>query len=286
MPQILPIEELRTALSATYSRSVLNQSRVLRQANIDSFKCINRVGLKYSELEHRILLYTTLYGEKIYIQMPGKESVNTVQMPLDFRPKLESANGIIMQDASFGLIWDILDGIGRQHREHLSLVASIFFRMGYMYDYKQTKACYECSALSLEGEIVREIRQAEPVELCWYHIDLSDDIWYSMNNYLGEVVVSDGFRISFEAFIKFVDMLVQNEDCKFNYKSIDLQEEPDYKLRIGRTTTCDANLLILFYLKGSYKISSLLNGFQKARGVPTINKEDYPKVTDGLVSNI
>lgn len=285
MPKIMSIAELRNSLCVSYSQEVLSRSRLLRQENIEAFLSIDRGGLRYESLEHRILLYTSLQGEKVYIQLPGKESVesNRNPMPKDFRPKLECVDGSMMQDASFGYIWDILDEIGRQHRDYLSIVATVFFHMGYMYNYTQTSGCYECSALLYDDEVY-EIRKIDPIEIRWNHIDFSDDVWHSLNNYLGDISVPSGQTISFESFIKFVDLLLQNEDCKYYYKNVVQGNKPSYNLKSGRTSTCDANLLVLHYLKGEGKISRLLDSFQKTRGVPSFNKSEYPLVTDGIVS--
>lgn len=286
MPQILPVPELKAALSAIYSREVLNQAKTLRRANIDAFLAINRDGLQYASLEHRILLYTTLCGEKIYIQLPGKESAesNSNPMPKDFRPKLQCTNGFMMQDASFGFIWDILEEIGKQHRDYLSLVAALFFRMGYMFDYMNSHNRYECSALRINSDNIEDIRQIEPIDLNWNSIELSDNIWFSLNNYIGNIPISEGQSISFEALIKFFDLLLQNEDCKYYYRNAIQNNNRNYTLKNGRTSTCDANLLVLYYLEGHCGISMILNKFQKARGVPTFRKSDYHIVTDGIVT--
>ena len=283
MLNILPEAELKDALSATYSRETLNNSKILRRANIDAFLGIDRNGLSYASLEHRVQLYATLSGEKIYIQFPGKESTNTVRMPFDFRPKLRCSGGIMMQDATFGFIWDILDGIGRKRNEFLSYVAAMFFRMGYMYEYIKTNDSYDCVALEIDGDSVIEFNHAT-IPLNWYHLDISDDVWNSLNNYIGEVQISDSQRISFEAFTKFVDLLIQNEDCKYYYRNTVVSGNENYNLKSGRTSTCDANLLIIDYLRGHSRISSLLNSFQKSRGVPQFRKKDYPIVTDGIVT--
>ena len=285
MPQILPIPELKSTLSATYSLDVLSHSRGRRIMNIQSFLSINREGLRYASLEHRILLYSTIQGERIYIQLPGKESSenNRNPMPMDFRPKLQCANGDIMQDASFGFIWDILDAIGRQHRDYLSIIAALFFRMGYLYEYEFVCDNCECSALRIHDENIEEDTRIESIDLSWLYLGLSDDIWFSLNNYIGEIPLPNNQSISFEAFIKFVDLLLQNEDCKYYYRNVIQGNNPSYNLRNGRTSTCDANLLILFYLQGHCRISTILNSFQKSRGVPPFRKSDYHLVTDGIV---
>ena len=247
MPQVLPINDLRSVLKATYSRETLRKSKELRKINIEKFFIIDRNGLEYALKECRTQMYSTLLGEKIYIQYPGKESSKNYRnpMPKDFRPKLQCADGSMMKDATFGFIWDILDEIGKQHREYLSLVAAVFFRMGYMYNYVLASDLWECSTLYMDNHGINKIENNQLLNLSWYQIDFSDDVWHSLNNYIGSISTADNQVISFEAFIKFVDLLLQNEDCKYYFKNIIQGENLKYNLKSGRTSTCDANLLVI-----------------------------------------
>lgn len=285
MPQVLPIPDLKSALSAIYKRATLTRSKELRLYNIIAFSNIKRSGLVYAKLENRIQLYETLRGEKVFIQLPGKESAmsNRHPMPLDFRPKLQCVDGLFMQDASFGFIWDIFEEIGKQHKDYLSLVASLIFRMGYMYDYVYKAEKCARSGLLISGDNTENAGDIGSLDMSWYSLNLSEDIWYSLNNYIGDIQISDNQQISFEAFIKFIDLLLQNEDCKYHYRNMTQGLNKNYNLNSGRTSTCDANLLILYYLEGHCGISTLLDSFQKARGVPTFRKSAYGIVTDGIV---
>ena len=115
MARLLNTEELQEELSFGYSKvDVLPESKRLRKYNVEAFNSLSREKLEYNKRERRLLLYTTLLGEKIYIQYPGKESdADRKQvMPLDFRPELQKADGEFIPDISFGDIWDILDKIG------------------------------------------------------------------------------------------------------------------------------------------------------------------------------
>jgi len=284
MPNVLTEANLRKELSAIYSGDVLKRSKVLRRANIDSFLEINREGLKYDLLEHRILLYKTLCGEKIHIQLPGKESSESRKKPMkkDFRPKLECSDGRFMPDASFELIWQTLYEKGVERKYVLDIVAAMFFRVGYMYEYPQTTENYKCDAIRIDGRINDIIPQSD-VLLTWYFLDLDNAVWESLNDRVGKMKISEGLEVSFEAFIKFVDLLVQNEDCKYFCKKVLDAEKKDYSLKNGRTATCDANLVMLDYLSGRITFSSLVNRFQRSRGVPSFKKSDYPKVTNEII---
>lgn len=286
MPRLLTNEELKDKLKMEYSSgTVLRESLEKRRDNIQSFLQITRDNLEYDKKERRICLYSTLQNENIYIQFPGKESVNNPQMPKDFRPKLQMRNGEFMQDASFGFIWDLLDEIGREHRAYLSYVAALFLRIGYMHEYAWERNEYECTDLEIEDGNIEEIpHPAEKIE--WYHLDLDEDIWYTLNDRIGNIAVAENQTISFEAFIKFVDLLFQNEDCKYYYKNVIINGDENYRYQNGRLNSSAANLLILNYFEGNETISNLLNSFQKSRGVASFRKADYDVVTDGIVINI
>lgn len=110
--------------------------------------------------------------------------------------------------------------------------------------------------------------------------------WYTLNDKMGWINLGNNQVISFEGFIKLVDLLFQNEDCKYYYKNIVIDKKDKYKLSSGRTNSSAANLFILNYLEGNVKLSKLLDAFQKSRGVPMIKKSDYSVVTDKIVINV
>lgn len=283
MPNILSKSELTRRLEVVYDRNVTNkESRTVRKHNIDSFNSIMRGNLKYNKLERRMLLYTTLKREKIYIQYPGKESVGKKSKPFDFRPKIVLENGKMLQDIDFGVIWDVLEQIKEKHKDYLYLVANLFYRMSYMVNYEH----YNKSYLVEEFEINNNISHTAEEKLDWYGISFEEDIWFTLNEYIGEVSLDGKELISFEGFIKYIDLLFQNEDCKYYYKNIFLDRKDNYTLSSGRNTSGAANLFILKYLEGNMRLSVLLNQFQKARGVPQIAKRDYSLVTKGSVLSV
>ena len=150
MAKLLSNEELIAVLKADYSAKTINKESLLRrQWNIDTFNTLERKQLKYDKLEKRIMLYKTMEGEEVYIQYPGKESTENPKMPLDFRPKVKLKTGEYAIDLSFGAIWDILDDISRNHNAYLKYVAALFFRMGYMHEYKKIKMSYDCEIVKI-----------------------------------------------------------------------------------------------------------------------------------------
>lgn len=286
MAKILSNDELVKFLLADYSAKTINKESLLkRQWNIDAFNALDRKQMKYGKQEKRMLLYKTLEGEEVYIQYPGKESVENTKMPLDFRPEVKLKSGEYAIDLSFGAIWDILDEISNSHNAYLKYVATLFFRMGYMHEYAKIKENYDCEIVKIKGTEER-IEGKEQISLEWYAIQLEDDVWYTLNDKIGWIKLGNGQEISFEGFIKLVDLLFQNEDCKYYYKNVVIEKKDNYKLTNGRTNSSAANLFILNYLEGNVKLSKLLDAFQKSRGVPGIKKSDYSLVTDKIVINV
>lgn len=286
MAKILSNDELIKALEADYSSRATNKTSIeMRKWNIDAFNGLDRSNLEYGKLEKRMLLYKTIENESIYIQFPGKESVEKNEMPLDFRPKVKLKSGDYAIDLSFGAIWDILDDISKGHKAYLKYVAALFYRLGYMHDYKKIKSQYLCEGLEINNSDI-EICTCESVDFEWYCLDLNEDVWYTLNDRIGWIDLGNEQQISFEGFIKLVDLLFQNEDCKYFYKNVVIEKKDDYKYGNGRNNSSAANLLILNYLEGNVRLSNLLNKFQKSRGVPRLNKSDYSIVTDNIVINI
>lgn len=280
--------ELRERLKIEYNKKdVLKESKRKRKKNIASFLGISRDSLKYGVKEKRILLYETLKGEKIYIQYPGKESTNKEPRPLDFRPELETVNGTFMQNITFGYIWDILDEIGRTHNGYLCLIAALIIKEEYMYDYQMCNEQYESYIVDYENN---KVSKDSPLTLEWYKLNLDDDVWFTLNDKVGDIKINNNEVISLEAFIKFIDLLFQNEDCKYYYinkvEKGKVSTIDEYDLKNGRNSSGDANLAILSYLQKKKKLSDLLNEFQKGRGVTSYRKSDYSIVTDDIVVNL
>lgn len=288
MPKLLANTELRERLKIEYNKKdVLKESKRKRKKNIASFLSISRDSLKYGVKEKRIMLYETLKGEKIYIQYPGKESTNKEPRPLDFRPELETVNGTFMQNITFGYIWDILDEIGRTHNGYLCLIAALIIKEEYMYDYQMCNEQYESYIVDYENN---KVSKDSPLTLEWYKLNLDDDVWFTLNDKVGDIKINNNEVISLEAFIKFIDLLFQNEDCKYYYinkvEKGKVSTIDGYDLKNGRNSSGDANLAILSYLQKKKKLSDLLNEFQKGRGVTSYRKSDYSIVTDDIVVNL
>ncbi len=287
MGSLLSTSQLKEELKSDYKPRQTNREALeKRKHNIKAFNEINREGLEYNKLEKRILLYETMNNEKVFVQLPGKESIENPVMPLDFRPKVQLQNGEFALDLSFGAIWDVLDQIGKKLKGYLSYIAAIFFKLGYMHDYCHINDEFRAFEVQIvDGKEIEEI-EVKKEKLDWYCLNISEDVWYTLNDVIGMIDLGNGQNVSFEGFIKLVDLLFQNEDCKYYYKNVIIKGDSNYKYVNGRNNSSGANLLILNYLEGNVKISKLLDAFQKSRGVPQIKKGDYSIVTEKMVINI
>lgn len=278
MATLIKEDEIRKRLSFYYNRLVLNDSKSKRLFNIESFNEIDRTSLFYEKMEKRLLLYNSLLNERIYIQYPGKESVDDVPKPLDFRPELLMESGKRIKTASFGDIWDVLDYISKSHKAYLAVLASVFLKIGYMHGYIKENEYYLCETIDESGSVVAKSKE----KLGWYKLGIDNDIWYTLNDRIGMIPLADG-EVSIEAFFKYVDLLFQNEDCKYFYKNTVIKPKVNYSLESGRNSSSDTNLFIINYLKGDEKMSSLVNSMSKGRGIATFTKSNYEVVTDGIV---
>lgn len=288
MPRILSSSELREALTYSYSKDVLTESRTKRLKNIISFNNIPRDGLCFNSIERQLILHESQHGEEISIQFPGKESNQREPMPFDFRPKVRLANGEMMEDFTFGQIWDIFEIIGNKYRDFLSYVSAIVYDMGYMHKYKLVESSYQYKDIYIDEGGFEKVKDTGFISLEWYQLSFSEDVWHTLDDKIGLIELATGETVSLEAFLFMVDLLFQNEDCKYYYRKAILGRDTTYKNKLnnGRNSSSHSNLFMLNYLQGNEKVSALVNAFVKGRGVAGYKKQDYSVVTNGMVFQI
>lgn len=251
------------------NRAPYNQNISIKKENIESFNNLSRKGLKYSNKEKRILLYTTTKGEKIYFQYPGMESVRkNNKFPNDGRPIIVKSDGEQLSDMAFKEIWDILYEIKDNQKKDLKYVASIFVRMAYMIDYKKFKDSVECETLC-HDKIVKK----ETIDFCWNKLYFDTDVIEKLNDMFDKTG-----DISFEAYLYYNDLLMQNEDCKYNYLKKD-----KWDFKVGRVNTSLTHLKVISFLLGETNLSNLLNVFSKRKGVAPVKLSEIETITDKLV---
>ena len=207
---------------------------------------------------------------------PGKESIEKKPKKLDFRPKLQYKKASMAPDTSFRDIWEVIDQIAVKHRADLPILAAVIFRVQTMYDYTELSDDEAFIAESIKyPEIILNKLEKEHVK--WHQIKLQDSIWEKLEelfNDTSDPLKIKGKDISFEAFIKYSDLLVQNEDCKY-------YEKKKKVTSAGRRNTCGTILSIIFYYEGHIELSALLSRFRQ--GIAAFKVADYPSVTDGII---
>ena len=284
---ILSSKELKKRLDVQLPSSrQLNSERVEKQRiNTKAIFDLERNGLQHGSFERRMLVYSTILNEKIFMEYPGKESIGNAPMPKDTCPGFACDNNMIELDTSFGDIWDVMDLIGRRHQADLPLLATVLIRMANMIDYKKKNLSREACDIVIEGtEKTYDI--ATPINMELYQIEFHKRTWETLNDKFSGISIK-GQEMSFEAFIKYFDVLLMNEDSKYAYKSCAFEgcsytyETWNYKQ--GRVNTIGTCLNVIGYLENKIRISELLDGFQKGRGTMKFSIPKYSSITDDLV---
>lgn len=221
--------------------------------NINFIKKLPRKNLNFKTNECKLLFNIPNLTEDVFIQYPGKESINpksSKYRPWDFRPKLILSNNTFLKDLSFTDIWDLLFEIGKNvplnHRNHiLKLIACEFYRIAFMIDYDLIYPNEICTIKNINSN--RTIHMSKPNEFYIYSPNMS--VINELKKYITNI-----HGMSWEAFFIYNDLLALNEDCKYfysKYTSHDYAKAKNYiKNGAGRTNTMLTYLSILALFTG------------------------------------
>lgn len=269
---LISMDNVREAIKVTIPRTKpYSLSQTQKIENIDRFNALDRNGLVYGVTEKRILLYNTQYGEKLYMQYPGKESTRERgRFPLDARPVLKKADGTFAPDMDFKRIWDIIDVIGTDHRGDMDILAALFLRIAYMLGYQNNNSPYECETIDIATNSVVD---SQSINFVWNSLSLSPDVIETLNDRFGSF---NG--ISLEAFLYYNDLLAQNEDCKYHYLHND-----SWNICTGRINNCLSHLTVISHLRGNMGISELIDRFQRT-GVAPLPQSRFSDACGDLVT--
>jgi hypothetical protein len=272
------IEQLEDILRCTYPLSVSAETQKRRLTNIESVQrlignAIDNEALRYQESEERLHVFTTQAGEKIYLQYPGKESVlpGDKKRRFDFRPKIMTSDGQMVRDLVFADLWGLVESLNGEHHRMLKLLSAIFFQMGRMTLHSEVEKGYPCETLDKSGNVVRCSNRT----LHWFEFGMDKEAMESLNFHAGSLVVDDNVSISFEAFLCFFEILLQNEDSKYYDKKKNLSS--------GRISTSDSMLLLAAALFGQIRLSVLLQRFVSGFGIARCAVSEIEPATVGLV---
>lgn len=274
------IRDLENLYKCTYPNVVSDATLSMRQKDINAFQAIvSQAGvehdLHYGVKEERLVLFTTQRGEQIAIQYPGKESVPTKDgkvRPFDFRPKIITASGLVIKDMAFVDLWGVVENLAHDHRAIIKVLSALFFRMGRMLVHQADENDYPYTILDADGqELASGTRH-----LSWHKLSMSKEICDSFNLHIPEITLDDRSTISFEAFIYFFEMLLQNEDSKYFYIKGNLSS--------GRIQTSDSMLQLSSYFNGTTSLSTLLQRYISGFGVAKCPLDEIHSATGGLVT--
>lgn len=277
---MLTIPALEAHFSCTYPNTVSEETLARRQKDINELQALvarskEDHGLRYGEKEERLVLFTTRRGEKIAIQFPGKESAATNadnQKPFDFRPKIITADGTVIKDMAFADLWGVVESLAHNHYAIIKVLSALFFHMGRMLLHEPIEADYDYSVLDTNGQVSASGTR----HISWYKLSLSDEICDSFNLHIPEIVLDDGSVISFEAFIYFFEMLLQNEDSKYFYIKGNLSS--------GRIQTSDSMLQLSSYFNRTTSLATLLQRYVSGFGVAKCPLDEIHSATGGLIT--
>jgi len=243
--------------------------------NIEAFKNLDRKGLEAQVLERRLHLYTTEFGEKVYIQYPGLESkVNGERVkPWDFRPEVQNKEGEWMKNQSFSDIWNEIDKFSRVDDSYLSLIAALFIRCSFLLDTKYVEEDYNYEDID---KTTNKIVNRGKIRLKWYKLTLDEECI----DYLSKKIKKVAGNFSMKSFLLMNDLLCQNEDCKYYYRD-KIQKHGEWNPKVGRHNTYRTHVSIINYHKGNYTFSKIMGMFRT--GVAPITDKNINDATDGIV---
>ena len=210
------IEELESQLECTYATKITESTKVRRLTDITALQTMIRDAIAANSLIHqskeeRVQIFETLAGEKIYIQYPGKESLlsGTKKSPYDFRPRIRTADGVLLRDLDFAYMWGLIEELDHQRHQMLKLLACVFFRLGRMTLHELVEKDYPCEVLDKDENVLSTCTR----HLKWYEFTMSKDVMESIN-FNAPLLKIDEHTISLEAFLCFFELLLHNEDSK------------------------------------------------------------------------
>lgn len=275
---MLNLPQLELRMQIQYPTQISNSTQKKRKQNIDAiWQTIDTAksenSLTYQNIEEQLILFNTTAGEQVAIQYPGKESIETgdKERPYDFRPKIITSEGVILRDLVFADMWSLVEGIHSSHSDMLKTLAALFFQLGRMTSHDMITEDYNYNVIDSSDTVV----QSGFRTLTWNKLYIDTDILESLNTFIPYIPIDKDCSISFEAFLYFFDMILQNEDSKYFYKKNNLSS--------GRIQTSDSMLLLVSYFTGHTSLSTLLQRYVSGFGVGKCQIQEIEPATGNLV---
>ncbi len=273
------IDQLINLLTINYPDEITYSSDIKRTFNTSTLKSfilkdIEENALKYKQKERRILLYTTSDKEEIYIQYPGKYSTGNEKYPYDFKPIACINNTNESLDLDFQSIWRILDKYITRHEDFMPIFNNLLFRLGRMINHQKKTNDYKSFLVYDDG--VR-VEASDNISFPMYQFVFDDSsLMESLNFHARKINVGNDVNISLEAFLYYLDSLIQIEDCKYKLDRINDTH--------GRINTSDSLIVIYTYHINKIDLAELLQRFVTGRGIATCHLSEYAPATDNTIN--
>lgn len=186
-------------------------------------------------------MYRSSVDEKIYIEYPGKESttvyatsaVNKILNPHDFRPELYLHDGTLIARLSF------LDIANLEYKQRittaqLQIFAALLIRIAFMEGYNYFEEVHPRLLVTFENGS-RNISSSESaLNLGRYFLHLNSELKQELQTWPLVNVPSRKYDstvpISIEGLLYYMDMLAQQEDCKYYYST---QRRGSHQMSVG-----------------------------------------------------
>lgn len=263
-------------IDIVYSSNLKKESDNKKIKNIESFSSLDRTNLSFESHERRLLIKEYSTGEKLYIQYPGKETLargTRSARPWDFRPKLQLADGSWLGDLSFKDVWDDLYEF-KDCGIDLSYIATLYFRIAYMADTTLERKSLPYTDFDADGNVIG----SGELELEWYA-------------YCPEEEIINGIQVPKEAlkgcsllpYLAYNDLLAQNEDCKYYYRSV-YEKNENWKTDTGRRNTLLTHMSVIAFIEGLLKFTEITDMFQRGMGVAALSSKLWSDTTHGRVT--
>lgn len=283
---VLSRNELKNRLSLVLpnSRRINAERREKQRVNTKTIYDLDRENLTHNSFERRMLIYTTLLNEKIFIEYPGKETTRNNPMPKDTCPSFANEEGMITLDTSFGDIWDVMDYLGKNHKAYLPILATVLIHMSCMKQYKAKTSSRECWDIVIDENGKTYTLSQERIAT-FQEINFTKRVWETLNDMFSGIRIR-GQEMSFEAFIKYFDVLLMNEDSKYAYAAVNDGDATyeNWSYKKGRIKTIGTCLSVIDYLEDKMTLSTLLDKYQRGRGTIPFSISQYSDVSDGIIS--
>lgn len=266
-------------------------------SNIDAFLNIDREGLENGRLEKRLLMYKSLLEEAIYIEYPGKESTKAYETrekknllnPNDFRPELYTNDGEVLAKMSFVDIIEALVEYNQKHdKETMQRMAALIVKIAFMKGYKQRELVHPSHKIIVHPDKTREAMEEKSE-------DLIERFFFPVNKDTKEYLQTwDKIRlpsrhhekkieVSIEGFLYYLDILAQQEDCKYYYKEKS-KGGKTMDVKVGRINNLLTVVNVIDRLINDRPYGDIVSAL--GRYVRPISARDIESVTGGIIKVI